>query len=100
MFILSNQPYIFLTDKLIHFSAVHNEVTYRSLENFVPKSPLHQTYKNDLLESASYTQAGSFFPDWYLVNSLFISKNNILIYGYNRGYQCLGNNQQSEDGNI
>ncbi|KAG2189656.1 hypothetical protein INT46_004795, partial [Mucor plumbeus] len=57
--------------------AVHNEVTYRSLENFVPKSPLHQTYKNDLLESASYTQAGSFFPDW--------------------GYQCLGNNQQSED---
>lgn len=100
MFILSNQPYIFLTDKLIYFSAVHNEVTYRSLENFVPKSPLHQTYKNDLLESASYTQAGSFFPDWYLVNSLFINKNNILICCYNRGYQCLGNNQQSEDGNI
>ncbi|KAG1113988.1 hypothetical protein G6F42_014312 [Rhizopus arrhizus] len=57
--------------------AVHNEVTFRSLENFIPKSPLQQLYKDDLLDSASYTQAGSFFPDW--------------------GYQCLGNNQQSED---
>ncbi|KAI8647357.1 hypothetical protein BD408DRAFT_408429 [Parasitella parasitica] len=57
--------------------AVHNEVTFRSLENFVPKSLVQQVYKKDLLDSASYTQAGSFFPDW--------------------GYQCLGNNQQSED---
>ncbi|KAI8076472.1 uncharacterized protein B0P05DRAFT_545998 [Gilbertella persicaria] len=31
-----------------------------------------------MLYSPSFTQAGSFFPDW--------------------GYQCLGNNQQSEDG--
>ncbi|GAN07215.1 phosphatidylinositol-glycan-specific phospholipase D isoformX1 [Mucor ambiguus] len=58
-------------------SAVHNEVTFRSLEHFAPKSAVQQLYKDDLLDSASYTQAGSFFPDW--------------------GYQCLGNNQQSED---
>ncbi|CEP18661.1 hypothetical protein [Parasitella parasitica] len=66
-------------------SAVHNEVTFRSLENFVPISTIQQRYKNDLLDSASYTQAGSFFPDWYVD----IAKE--------WGYQCLGNNQQSED---
>ncbi|KAL0139993.1 hypothetical protein V8B55DRAFT_1503213 [Mucor lusitanicus] len=44
--------------------AVHNEVTFRSLEHFTPTTPTQQLYKNDLLDSASYTQAGSFFPDW------------------------------------
>ncbi|KAI8881505.1 hypothetical protein K501DRAFT_324454 [Backusella circina FSU 941] len=56
---------------------VHNEVTFRSLEIFSPSNDLQQTYKSDFQDSASYTQAGSFFPDW--------------------GYQCLGYNQQAED---
>lgn len=46
------------------YSAVHNEVTYRSLENFIPRTDTQQIYKNDILDSASYSQAGSFFPDW------------------------------------
>ncbi|CAO3613680.1 unnamed protein product [Mucor hiemalis] len=57
--------------------AVHNEVTYRSIENFIPKTKIQQLYKDDIMKSASFSQAGSFFPDW--------------------GYQCLGYNQQSED---
>lgn len=57
--------------------AVHNEVTYRSIENFIPKTNIQQLYKDDMIKSASFSQAGSFFPDW--------------------GYQCLGYNQQSED---
>lgn len=46
------------------YRAVHNEITYRSLENFVPRTPIQEIYKRDILESASYSQAGSFFPDW------------------------------------
>ncbi|KAI7907026.1 uncharacterized protein BX663DRAFT_494551 [Cokeromyces recurvatus] len=57
--------------------AVHNEITYRSIENFIPENDIQQSYKNDILDSVGFVQAGSFFPDW--------------------GYQCLGNNQQSED---
>ncbi|OBZ87519.1 Phosphatidylinositol-glycan-specific phospholipase D [Choanephora cucurbitarum] len=58
-------------------TAVHNEITFRSLENFIPKNTIQHAYKNDILDSPSFAQAGSFFPDW--------------------GYNCLGNNQQSED---
>ncbi|KAG2236049.1 hypothetical protein INT48_008143 [Thamnidium elegans] len=57
--------------------AVHNEITLRSLQNFLPKTFTEQKYKQDILESPGFVQAGSFFPDW--------------------GYQCLGYNQQSED---
>ncbi|KAI9275414.1 hypothetical protein BY458DRAFT_507376 [Sporodiniella umbellata] len=57
--------------------AVHNEITYRSLERFETSSELHTLYKNTILDSPEYSQSGSFFPDW--------------------GYNCLGYTQQSED---
>ncbi|RCI02894.1 Glycosylphosphatidylinositol specific phospholipase D1 [Rhizopus stolonifer] len=57
--------------------AVHNEITYRSLERFETSDELHILYKNTILDSPEYSQSGSFFPDW--------------------GYNCLGYNQQSED---
>ncbi|KAI8388764.1 uncharacterized protein BYT42DRAFT_561146 [Radiomyces spectabilis] len=57
--------------------SVHNELTFRSLHLFKPRDPIQNKYKNILLESKNYLQAGSFFPDW--------------------GYQCLGYHQQSED---
>ncbi|ORZ09288.1 hypothetical protein BCR42DRAFT_424118 [Absidia repens] len=56
---------------------VHNEVSYRSIDLFKPKSPLELKYKHLLTSFPGFMQAGSFFPDW--------------------GYQCLGYNQQSED---
>ncbi|KAG0750346.1 hypothetical protein G6F57_000758 [Rhizopus arrhizus] len=64
-------------DCMWNFRAVHNEITYRSLERFKPENTLHTLYKNTVLDSPGYSQAGSFFPDW--------------------GYNCLGYNQQSED---
>ncbi|KAI9486366.1 MAG: hypothetical protein EXX96DRAFT_548773 [Benjaminiella poitrasii] len=71
-------PRINVIYKCIYISsAVHNEITLRSLESFMPENDMQQAYKNDMLDSAGFVQAGSFFPDW--------------------GYQCLGNNQQSED---
>jgi hypothetical protein len=61
---------------------VHNEVTFRSLEIFSPKNEIQQTYKSDFQDSASYTQAGSFFPDWYAKliwkRKLYGSKLNFL----------------------
>ncbi|KAI8970509.1 hypothetical protein BDB01DRAFT_815445 [Pilobolus umbonatus] len=66
-----------MTDLVVIDSTVHNEVTFNSLEKFQPNTMTEKYYKQTMLESPSYTQAGSFFPDW--------------------GYQCLGYNQQSED---
>ncbi|CAO3600079.1 unnamed protein product [Absidia cylindrospora] len=56
---------------------VHNEVSYRSIDLFKPKTPLELKYKHLLTSFPGFMQAGSFFPDW--------------------GYQCLGYHQQSED---
>lgn len=55
-----------ITEFTLHFRAVHNEVTYRSIENFIPKTKIQQLYKDDIMKSASFSQAGSFFPDWYV----------------------------------
>ncbi|GAA5804272.1 hypothetical protein HPULCUR_009759 [Helicostylum pulchrum] len=38
-------------------SAVHNEITLRSLQNFFPKTFTEQTYKQDILESPGFVQA-------------------------------------------
>lgn len=46
------------------YRAVHNEITYRSLERFETSDELHILYKNTILDSPEYSQSGSFFPDW------------------------------------